>query len=136
MNDTLSVKAILPAQIGASQLASTALDFSRAASTDKTSHVRVNTALGSLNPTFIRISHQMPTSKSNIQRSLLSVEQILSRVDAGGNVTAVLRPTCKLVQEIPQGVTEAEASALQNILTGAVCASSGALGTQVREGQF
>lgn len=136
MNDTLSVKAILPAQIGASQLEATARDFSRAASADKTSHIRVNTALGSLNPTYIRISHQPSTTKSPTQRTLFSVEQQLSRVDAGGSVLTVLRPTFKVVMEIPQGVTEAEAAALQNTACGAILASSGALGTQLREGQF
>lgn len=136
MNDTLSVKPVLPAQIGASQLDATARDFSRSSAIDKTSHVRVNTALGSLNPTYIRISHQMPTAKSFIQRSLFSVEQQLSRVDAQGNVLSVVRPTFKVVMEIPSGVTETEAAALQNLAVGALCASSGSLGTQLREGQF
>ena len=136
MNDTLSVKPILPAQIGVSQLDATARDFSRAAAVDKTSHVRVNTALGSLNPTFIRISHQMPTNKSTLQRSLLEVRQQLSRVDALGNVLSVVTPSFKIVFEIPSGVTEAEAAAVQNLCIGALMANTGALGTQIREGQF
>jgi len=108
MNDTLSIKSILPAQIGASQLGDSR-DFSRAVTSDTTMFARVNTALGLLNPTSLLIGHYPKSKKQAVQRSILLLKQRFSRVDSGsGAVLAQLDPMIKLTCDIPEGVTQAE----------------------------
>lgn len=108
MNDTLSIKPILPAQVGETQLG-TARDFSRSASTDSAMFARVNTANGLLNPTTLLIGHYPKSKKQAMQRSIAVLKQRFNRVDSvSGAILATLDPSVKFTFDIPEGVTQAE----------------------------
>lgn len=135
MNDTLSIKPILPAQIGDTELG-TALDYSRANSADANMFARVNTELGLLNPTSILIGHYPKSKKQASQRSLVVFKQRHTRVDtASGAVLATLDPSIKLTCDIPEGVTQAELDALAWKMVGALTQNGGAFFHQICEMQ-
>lgn len=131
MIDTLSIKALLFSSVGATQLPGTALPFARVA-TDKTSqYVRRNAALGSLNPTDLRVSHQPRSIKSSVQRSLFKVEQTRTRIDALSNPLSTVKSGVGFQTDIPEGITLAEWRADCAILIGALTADDGALLTSM-----
>lgn len=118
MNDTLSIKPILPAQIGSTQLGS-ASDFARSTTSDANMFARVNTALGLLNPTTLLIGHYPKSKKQAMQRSLVVLKQRFSRVDSSsGAVVASQDPSIKLTSDIPEGVSQAELDAMLVQLVG------------------
>ena len=120
MQDTLSIKPVLPAQIGATQLG-LALEFSRCASSNAGVMSRVNTAQGLLSPTYLDIGQYPKSKKQAVQRSTYALRQRLSRVDAtSGAVLATFDPIVKLTIDIPEGVTQAEMDAM-------LCTSLGSL---------
>lgn len=134
MNDTLSIKPILPAQIGSTQLG-TAIDFSRNVTNNPGVYSRVNTAKGLLNPTSLLIGHYPKSKKQPIQRSYIAVTQRLTRVDANGAVLATLDPSVKVIVDLPEGVTSAEIQEAWNLLAGTLCAGSNAVFGQLCEMQ-
>jgi len=135
MNDVLSVKPILTNQIGSTQLGATALDYNRTIS-PANDYRRINTALGSLSPTIIRISHQPRKVAGDVQRSLFSVDQTLQRVDAQSNPVSSTKTKCAFQSDIPADMTLAEWKAAACILFGALLASDGALLTAMYNGEY
>lgn len=124
MNDTLSIKPILPAQVGDTQLG-TAREFARAQSTDTTMTARVNTSKGLQNPAVLSIGHYPKSKKQAMQRSIIQLKQRLSRVDSGsGAVVAVLEPSIRISIDIPEGVTQEELDEVMNLASGCLTASS------------
>lgn len=126
MNDTLSIKALAISTVGATQLPGTALSFSRVATSTNQS-VRRNAAIGSLNPTDLRVSHQPRSAKTDIQRSLFKAEQTLTRIDALSNPIGEVKFGIGLQSDIPKGVTLAEWRAACAIVLGALLANDGEL---------
>lgn len=135
MNDTISVKPLLSAQIGNTQLDSVARSFARVVSED-TSHQRSNSNLGSLSPTVLRIAHQPRTVKSPIQRSLIAVDQTLTRLDATSNPISSVKFKVALQCDIPDGVTLAEFRAAAMVLFGSLLETDAALLTAVYNREY
>jgi len=127
MNDTLSIKALAINTVGATQLPGTALSFPRVASTTSGTHLRQNTAIGSLSPTVLRVAHQPRTTKSPVQRSLIAIDQTLTRVDALSNPIGEDKITFASQCNISKGVTKAEFRAAAAIHFGAMLATDGEL---------
>lgn len=135
MNDTLAIKPLLPAQIGASQLDSTAKSFPRVASSGK-DHRRQNNYISSVSPTILSVAHQPRTAKSSTQRSFCYIEQSLARLDAQSNVISTDAFKVGLQCVIPSGVTLAEFRAAAMILFGALLEGNSAMLDQLYYGEY
>lgn len=127
MNDTLSIKSLALSTIGATQLPGTAHDYARVASTDYKVHLRQSNHIGSLSPSVLRIQHQPRTTKSDMQRTVIALEQIRNRVDALGNTIDEEFNAVKFQSDIGRTTTLAEFRADVAELIGALTASDGAL---------
>lgn len=126
MNDTLSIKALAISTVGATQLPGSSLNFARVAAASAGS-IRRNAALGSLNPTDIRVSHQPRSAKTEIQRSLFKIEQTLTRIDALSNPIGEVKFDIGIQSNIPKGVTLVEWRAGCALVMGALLANDGEL---------
>jgi len=84
MQDDLSIKPVVAANISGDDLGST-LTFVRVQSTNNRDSLRQNSAIHSLSPTQLRIAHQPISIKNPVQRSLVAVDQVLTRFDAQSN---------------------------------------------------
>lgn len=127
MNDTLSIKTLDGATIGATQLPGTAHTYARVASSDSKVHLRQSNHIDSLSPTILRIQHQPRTPKNDTQRSLISLEQIRNRVDALGNSIDQDYSGFKVQHETSSTTTLAEHRANAYELIGALLANNGQL---------
>lgn len=136
MNDTLSIKSLAISTVGATQLPGSALSFARVASAKQTDHLRSNSAIGSLSPTVLRVAHQPRSAKSDVQRSLISVDQTLTRVDALSNPIGSVVINIALQTNIPSGVTLAEWRAAAAVLLGSLLATDGELLTAIYNGEY
>lgn len=137
MNDTLNVKDLAIATIGATQLPGSARAFARVASADPKVHLRQSSHIGSLSPTTLRISHQPRSAKTGVQRSLLSLDQTLTRLDASSQPTGVKSTfSIALQSNIGDDVSLVEWRVGLATLLGAVLADDAALATELYEGKF
>jgi len=136
MDDTLSIKALDCSTIGATQLPGTALAFPRVVSSSPSVHLRRNSAISSLSPTDLRIQHTPRTAKSDLQRSLVSVDQLLTRLDTESNPVDEEHFSVKFQCDIPSGVTYEEFKAGFEILCGAILADDAALLYSVYQGEY
>lgn len=127
MNDTLSIKTLDGATIGATQLPGAAHTYARVASSDSKVHLRQSNHIDSLSPTILRIQHQPRTPKNDTQRSLFSLEQIRNRVDALGNSIDQDFASVKFQHETSATTTLAEHRANAYELIGALLANNGQL---------
>lgn len=135
MNDTLSIKAYLPATIDAAELDSTTRTFPRIASASINDTRRQSLHVSSLSPTVLRIAHTPRTAKNLVQKSLFSVDQTLTRLDASSNPIGTTKFKVGFITEIPADVTLAEWQAAKNLLIGALIESSGALADAIYNGE-
>lgn len=104
MNDTITVKPLTATSITVANLGA-ARDFARVSHPDKSVYARRNDALGSLNPTYLRIKHGSTKSVKTVSAVL---EQHITRVDAQSNPLASLYDQVQFVANIPPGLTEQE----------------------------
>lgn len=135
MNDTLPVKDLAMATVGATQLPGTARSFPRTFSSDG-SYKRTSAHIGSLSPTTIRVSHQPRKTTTAKQRSLFALDQTLTRLDASSNPILVTDFTVAFQVSIPGDVTLAEYRTAVSTLCGALLESDGALITSLYNGEF
>lgn len=137
MNDALNVKDLAISTIGATQLPGSARVFARVASADPNTHLRQSSHIGSLSPTTVRIAHQPRTAKSGVQRSLLSVDQVLTRLDSSSQPTGIKSKFNIGIQtNISDDVSLEEWRAGLATLLGLVLADDGAIATEIYEGKF
>lgn len=104
MNDTITVKPLTATSITVAELAAPR-DFARVSHADKSVYARRNDALGSLNPTYLRIRHG---STKAVKTATVVLEQHVTRVDAQGNPVASLFDQVQFIGNIPPGLTEQE----------------------------
>lgn len=104
MNDTITVKPLTATSIAVANLGA-ARDFARVAFADKSVYARRNDALGSLNPTYLRIKHGKTKS---VKTASALLEQHVTRVDAQSNPLATLFDQVQFLANIPPGLTEDE----------------------------
>lgn len=128
MNDSLSIQPIVLANVTGTVL-TTARVFERIADANPNNHMRANSTLGSLSPTTLRISHSLRGGKNTVQKSLVQLNQTLTRVDALSNPIGEVGIVIKLTAEIPAGVTEAEFLAAAAVLIGGLTSTGGTLST-------
>lgn len=137
MNDTLNVKDLAIATVGATQLPGSARAFARVASADPKIHLRQSSHIGSLSPTTLRIAHQPRSAKSNVQRSLLSLDQVLVRLDSSSQPTGIRSQYSIAFQTtIGNDVTLEEWQAGLATLLGALLENSAALATEIYQAKF
>lgn len=136
MNDTLAVKAILPATIDAAELdGANTRTFPRVASSGS-EHVRRSLHVGSLSPCDLIISHVPRTAKNNVQRSLAKFEQTLTRLDVSSNPISSTVMSFGFQTNIPQDVTLAEWRALVMLAAGLLLESNGAIADALYNGEY
>jgi hypothetical protein len=98
-------------------LDSTQYAFPRVSSSDKQERRR-NTAISSLSPTTLRISHQPRTAANRVQRSLAAIDQQLTRLDSSSNPVSVTNGSVAFQSNIPSDMTLAEYRAMCVLLIG------------------
>lgn len=135
MLDTLPVKDLVMSTIGATQLPGTAHNFARVVS-DDSSYKRLSTHISSISPTILRIAHQPRKNGVGNQRSLIAIDQDLTRVDALSNPISKTRITVALQSTIPSDVTLAEYRTAVSTLLGALLESDGANVTAMFNGEM
>lgn len=135
MNDTLSIKKLLTAQIGTAQLDSTPLSFPRVMSSDSQAR-RQNLSIDSLSPTILRVSHVARSSKSNVQRSIVAIDQKLTRKDALSNPVGDTNFKVAFQCDIPSDITLAEFRAAVATLFGFLLEADAAMVTSVFNGEY
>lgn len=126
MNDTVNLKAILPAQIGASQLEASARAFPRVVGSDPKRYYRRNSAKGSLSPTDLTIAHQPRSKPEGTDNTIASVTQTLQRVDTLSNPVSRDDVACKFSMSFTQGVSLAEFREAAYSLLGFLTEANGA----------
>lgn len=125
MNDTLSVKSLSVATLDAANFPGSAELFPRVVGLKQSEFSRTAYPIASLSPTTIRIAHE-PSRGSAPQRSLMSLDQVLTRLDGSSNPTGVVdRFSVALQLTKTDGVTEAEYLAGAYRLLGAALADAG-----------
>jgi hypothetical protein len=117
MNDTATPKDLVFSTIGATQLPGAARSFPRVASSDG-QYRRQSLHVSSLSPSIMRISHTPRKTQSAIQKSLLSLDQTLTRVDALGNPIGTTKFSVGFNLTIPGDVTLTEVRSAAAILLG------------------
>lgn len=135
MNDTLAVKALLSAHLDAADFDSTVRSYPRVASIGN-ENKRMSSHLGSLSPTVLAVAHQPRSSSTINQRSLIYVEQTLTRVDALSNPLGSTKVKISLQSNIPSDVTLAEYRAVAMQLLGALLESDAALLNSIYAGEY
>lgn len=105
--------------------------FPRIASPSLNDTRRQSLHVGALSPCVIRVAHTPRTAKQNVQRSLVSIEQTLGRVDAQSNPIGSTKVSIALQCNIPSDVTLTEFREAFALLVGALLESDAALVTSV-----
>lgn len=124
MLDTLPIKDLAIATIGATQLPGAANNFPRVLTQDPSEAVRQSLHKGALNPLVISIRHK--TSSAGVRTATVTFAQTLARVDAQSNVLSTSLFKYKQEFIVPSDVTEAEFMSLFCTAQGACLESSGA----------
>lgn len=138
MIDTLLVRKLIPTGVlttAAIGLDATQLSFPRISSSDKAER-RQNLTIDSLSPTVVRISHQPRTASNPIQRSLVAIDQTLTRKDALLNPISSVSFKVALQCDIPSGVTLAEFRAAAVLLLGLLAEADAANLTAIYNGEY
>lgn len=119
MNDTLSIKGLLKQTLDSANFG-VASAFARVASSDIGQKLRRSLMFGSLSPVTLRISHQPITAKRSVQRSLASMDSILTRLDV--NDVAIGEDFCNVALQFSRskGITESEFVDRLTLLAGAL----------------
>lgn len=137
MNDTLAVKDLVMSTIGATQLPGSARNFPRVASKRATEYLRQSSHISSLSPTVIRVAHNPRSNDAGSkQRSLIAVDQTLTRLDASSNPVSSTSFKVAFQCDIPSDVTLAEYRTAVSTLLGALLESDGALVTSMYYGEY
>lgn len=135
MLDTISAKALITSTLDAANFdAANTRSFPRVASIDK-SERRQSLHIGSLSPTVLRISHQPRKSDVDVQRSLVAIDQTLTRLDAQSNPIGSTKFKVAIQADIPSDVTLAEFRAAALLLFGFLLETDGAALTSVYNGE-
>lgn len=135
MNDTLTPKDLSFSTINAANLPGDARSFPRVASSDS-SHLRRSTHLGSLSPSVLRIAHQPRKNGSGKQRSLLALDQTLTRLDSSNNPVGTVEFKVAFQCDIPEGVTADEFVAACQTLFGALLSNNAEGLKQILNGEY
>jgi hypothetical protein len=136
MNDTLAVKDLAISTVGATQLPGSARNFARVHSVDSayrrvSNHINAN----GLSPTTIRVAHTPRNNSVTTQRSLIAIDQDLTRLDASSNPISKVRFKVAFQADIPEGVALAEYRTACATLFGALLETDGALLTSIYNGE-
>jgi len=128
MIDSQSVKDIALSTItGSTVLPGTARTFARIVSDDPKKYVRRSTHVSAQSPTDLKISHQLRKKSTDLQRSIATMEQTLTRLDSVGNpIPNPQRGSVSTSTVIPEGMTLTEHRALWATLAGWLLADDGA----------
>lgn len=128
MNDQLSVKSLSLATLDAANFPGSAELYPRTVGiAGDPEFLRTAYPISSLSPTTIRIGHR--PSKGNVpQRSLLALDQVLTRLDGSSQPTGVVdKFTLSLQLTKTDGCSEAEVLAGAYRLLGAALADNGTI---------
>lgn len=126
MDDTQSVKDLDISTLDAANFPGSAKSFARIVSTKVGEAIRRNDGISSLSPTLMRVSHQPRVNGAGLQRSVMAIDQQLTRLDASSNPVSVTKFSVKFQADIPADVTLAEYQAGVKLLLGTLLGSSGA----------
>jgi len=135
MNDQLTVKKILTNTISTDELDTTSRSFARVVSSRTGEYLRRSTHIGSMSPTDLRVSHQARTAGNNIQRSLIAVDQTLTRLDTSSNPIGKTRFKVALQTDIPDDVSQAEWLEAFALLIGALLETDAAIAKSIFAGE-
>lgn len=136
MNDTLSVKKILTNTIDAAELDSTVRSFPRVASPTVTDTRRQSLHVGALSPCIFRVAHKVRNKSNSVQNSIMSVRQILTRLDVSSNPIGATEFEITLQTKIPADVSLAEWREGLALLLGALLESDAAMATSLYNGEL
>lgn len=134
MNDTLTVNAIVPANITGDDLDGTARSFPRVASKSLNDVSRQSLHVNSLSPTVLRVAQTPRSSKNPQQRSLFELKQVRARLDAQSNPISYDESKVGTTLTLTPGVTLAEARVDYALHVGAMMANNMALFDELYNG--
>ena len=136
MVDTITAQKILTNTIDSGELDATVRSFPRTVSPSVNDAKRQSIHLGSLSPTVLRVAHTARSSTNKKQRSLMQIQQQLTRLDALSNPVSVTAFDIAIQTNIPADVTQAEWLEAFSLLIGALLAGDAALAKALYNGEL
>lgn len=135
MNDTATPKDYLLTSTSATNLPGSARSFPRVQSTDSQNR-RQSLHISSLSPCVLRIGHQVRKNSTGVQKSICSIDQTLTRLDALSNPISSTKFSIAVQANIPGDVTLVEFQAAASILLGFLLETNAANLTALYNAEF
>lgn len=135
MDDTLSVKALDTSTLDSANKPGSAMLFPRVENSVKTGYSRRWLDTSGLSPNVIRISHTPRVNGKGVQKSVVSFERSLARLDADSNPVGQTYVIIRMQSDIPADVTLDEFKAQAKVAFGAILDSTDAFLTAIYNGE-